>query len=347
MSKTLVISPSGNFYGSEQVLLDYLQHTRGNFDVMVPEGSAFANIIVEKAGRHQLISYSPTELRRTYLILFFQLLRGRYQTVYFNEAAHSKYAAILARAFRSVRFFVHVRIAEDTPAGRWRLVTGNNLQLISIAENIRDLLLPRASILLYDLYQFTDGPDEPLLKPGKVSVSVIGRITYTKGLAELGRLLSFLESEHPNHAYEFHLFGDIPFRLKDDPEIKRLQTHPAVVMEGFVNDKRAIYAKADIVLHLSKTEPLGRIFLEAIDACKPFAGFRAAGIGEIGKLTGLDDLLCEPDENDDSLNLYSALESIRVNYTASCARMKAARQKAISVFSPQHYAEVMDKMLLS
>lgn len=346
MSKTLVISPSGNFYGSEQVLLDYLRNTRAVFDVLVPEESAFANILSKELNSHQLLTFAPRELRRTYLLLSFQLLRGRYQVVYFNEAAHSRYAAILARAFRSVKFFVHVRITEDTPAGRWRLVTGNNLQLISIAENIRDLLLPRQSILLYDLYQFGKVQERRLHAPaGKYRVAVIGRITPTKGLVELGRLVQFLDSRHPDHPYEFHLFGDIPFQLKEDAEIRRLKASRSVVFEGFVQDKSAIYENADIVLHLAKAEPLGRIFLEAIDALKPFAGFNAAGIGEIGRLTGLTDQLCLPAE-DDSLNLYARLEEIRMNYALECERMRIAREKAMAVFSPEHYTAVMDQMLV-
>lgn len=346
MSKTLVISPSGNFYGSEQVLYDYLQQTSGSFDVMVPEDTAFAKMLANNLQRHQLLSYAATELRRTYLILSFQLLRGRYQVVYFNEAAHSRYAAILARAFRSVKFYVHVRIAEDTAAGRWRLVNSNNIQLISIAENIRDLLLPRQSLLLYDLYKFTPNGEQHVPAPaGKYRVGVIGRITYTKGLAELGRLVQYLQEFHPLHPYEFHLFGDIPFQLKDDPQIRQLMASPSVVFEGFVDEKTAIYEQTDIVLHLSKTEPLGRIFLESIDGLKPFAGFNTAGIGEIGKLTGLLEMLCTPSE-DDSPQLYKRLEEIRENYTAECRRMSAAKEKAIAVFSPEHYADVMDEMLV-
>ena len=40
-SKTLMVSPSGSFYGSEQVLYSHLDYTKKSYTVFVPFGSFF------------------------------------------------------------------------------------------------------------------------------------------------------------------------------------------------------------------------------------------------------------------------------------------------------------------
>ena len=155
MNKILVISPSGNFYGSEQVLLDYLHCTELCFDVMIPANSMFAEIAGKAKMPHQLIYFDDKRLKKLYLQLFMKLLSGKYDTVYLNEAGHSRYVLLLARLFRSKRFVIHVRIAEDTAASRWKLFSAKNTRLIAISENIRKQL-PCSCELLYDLYIFSD-----------------------------------------------------------------------------------------------------------------------------------------------------------------------------------------------
>jgi hypothetical protein len=48
MKKIIIISPSGNLYGSEQVLFDYLVHTSKFSYTFVPKNSIFASTLKKK-----------------------------------------------------------------------------------------------------------------------------------------------------------------------------------------------------------------------------------------------------------------------------------------------------------
>ena len=347
MNKVLVISPSGNFYGSEQVLLDYLKCTKQHFDVMLPVKSLFAEITGKAITGHRILYFNERHLKKFYLKLFLQLLAGKYNTVYINEAGHSRYLLLLAKFFLSKRFVVHVRIEEDTSVSRWKLFSAANTQLISISKNIEEKL-PYPSLLLYDLYTFSNNEDRPVaLTNGTVlNIGIIGRITFSKGLRELGKFMEYIKKHQPGSPYKFKMYGDIPVDLRNDPAIEKLKNNDTIEFMGFVESKKAIYKNIDIVLHLSKTEPLGRIFLEAIDEGKPLIGFNSAGIGEIGKLTGLEELLCDPLNENFPEEIFSKLEATRKNYPGYVASIAPKKKIAEAVFSAASYTEKLDNILL-
>lgn len=347
MSRILVISPSGNFYGSEQVLLDYLKHTKQHFDVVLPVNSLFSEIIHKAITKHRIWYFNEKHLMKFYLQLFMKLLAGKYDTVYINEAGHSRYLLLLAKFFPAKRFVIHVRITEDTAVSRWKLFSAANTQLISISKNIEGKL-PYPSILLYDLYSFSNKDHRPVALTDRtvLNIGIIGRITFSKGLRELGKFMDYIKKHQTESPYKFKMYGDIPVDLTNDPAIEKLKNNDTIEFMGFVESKKDIYNNIDIVLHLSKTEPLGRIFLEAIDEGKPLIGFKSAGIGEIGKLTGLEELLCDPLNENFPEEIFSKLEATRKNYPDYVAKIAPKKKIAATIFSPASYTEKLDNILL-
>lgn len=346
MSKILVISPSGNLYGSEQVLLDYLKSTKLHFDVMIPVKSKFLEEAKKVVFGHRILNFNDKQLKIFYLQVFFKLLIGKYNTVYINEAGHSKYILLLARIFRSKQFVIHVRIAEDTNISRWKNISDKNIRLISISKTISEKLQFK-STLLYDLYFFSNEYKiNTSYRNGEITkIGIIGRVTFTKGLLELEKLVDYITQNNLEGLYTFIMYGDITVDLESKPVIKKLKNNKAIEFRGFVASKKDIYNEIDIVLHLSKMEPLGRIFLEAIDEGKPFIGFNCAGIGEIGQLTGLDELLCNPVNDNFPKEMVIKLEKIRNSYQEYSEKVIAKKKIAAEIFSVSAYTTQMDYIL--
>ena len=346
MSKILIISPSGNLYGSERVLLDYLSGTQMVFDVALPKHSLLAQEAAKTLTGHRLLYFTGGDTKQFYTRLFFRLLIGKYKTVYINEAGHGKYIMLMARFFKSKHFVIHVRIAEDTATSRWRCFSAHNTRVISISENIRKKL-PCESMLLYDLYHFSK-EDKPLTVSAVLpilTIGIIGRIGFSKGLIELGRVIEYLQQDNRRNFYRFKLYGEIPAALINHPVIEKLKQTGNVLFMGFEASKKNIYHNIDMVLHMSKTEPLGRIFLEAIDEGKPFIGFNSDGIAEIGRLTGLDALLCDPVDDNFPEAFVTKLEHIRNQYGDCVAAVAEGKKKAIHVFNAALYTAQLDKVL--
>jgi hypothetical protein len=341
--KILIISPSGNFYGSEQVLSDYLHTTCFNADVMVPADSIFLKILTTSGTGHSVIPYDSNKLLMFYSRVFFWLLQGRYDVVYLNEAGHNKYINLLAGIFKNKKFLIHVRIKEDTEPSRWKK-TRDNVQLITISHFIKDLL-PLESTLLYDSFRFSEktiGLKENIINR-PLKVGIIGRISYSKGVNELRELLKFLNI-HGRNCYQIFLFGEEGSDIKGTGLLEEILEYPFVNLKGFVRDQQEMYSQIDIVLHLSKTEPLGRIFFEAIEECKPLIGFNAAGIGEIGKMTGLNELLIEVDK-DNSVEILKRLEMVRENYSSFVEKVADRKKRAAQILNIANYSNTLDKLM--
>jgi len=344
MSKPTIVSPSGNFYGSEQVLFDYLTGTSLVCTVWVPAASILLGKLTAAGSPHHIRTFDPRRLPLLYARLLAGLATGRIRTLYLNEAGHSRFAVLLARRFPRRKFVIHVRITEDTLSSRWPAAPLPNLRLISISRYIADkLALP--SELIGDPYLFGDRAVRREKKVSSVlTVGVIGRITLTKGLDKLVQLVEAAAGgEHTRHI-RFILFGDASSAVEEQPMIDRLKASPAVNMTGFVSAKDKIYGGLDAVLHMSAVEPLGRIFFEAIDYGLPFVGFDAAGIGEIGHATGLLQGLV-PDDAGWKDNMLRRLLQLDKEYAAFAATVGQQRTRCRELFSTEAYVRQIDKLI--
>ena len=343
MSKTIVISPSGNFYGSEQVLWEFLKDTGNHYTLYVPAESFFYQKLTREGTAHRLKTFDRGKLPFLYSRIFFSLLLGQADAVYLNEAGHSRFLLLLATVFPGKRFVVHVRMLEDAQESRWRKRLPSNVRVISISGSVGQKL-PFPSELIYDPYRFSASRPVPVKKdPNRLVIGIIGRVTVTKGLGRLPELSEYL-SEHAPGRFVFYLYGGISATEGDKELVDGLTRLPDVHLKGFMENKDEIYDSIDCVLHLSVEEALGRIFFEAIDYGKPFLGFKIAGIAEIGSLTGLEELLVRPDDHWTE-NLAARLLEVDSAYGRFAERVREARILATERFLPETYVGKIDKLI--
>lgn len=338
---TIIISPSGRYYGSEQVLYDYLTETSLSHLVYVPAKGLFANKILALKQQHRIRFFRSSFITLFYARLCCSLAIGKYSSVYCNEAGHVKYFVMLSRIFRKINFFIQVRINEDTEPDRWATTKPRNLEVLVISKFIQNKLNFN-TFLLYDPYRFQQ---QVVNTPAdsKLKIGVIGRISLAKGFNYLVELLNLCKEDNIN--YQFLLYGDPDPEMVADGLIDELKTYEHVQLMGFCNDKTSMYNSVSCVLHLCSTEPLGRIFLEAIDLAIPFVGFNAGGIGEIGKLTGLTELLVSPDEKNISAAFLGKLEYVEQEQRKLILTIKEKKKIAEKIFDLKKYTIHLDSFL--
>jgi glycosyltransferase involved in cell wall biosynthesis len=344
--KTLLISPSGNLYGSEQVLLDYLKSSELLVDVCVPKNSLLFKEIRYLNLKHNVILFNSSQIWILYIKIGFWLLFSMYKNVYINEAGHSRYVILLSYLFPYKKFFIHVRILEDTKSNRWKLKPLKNTKILTISKFIK-LHIKEESTLIYDPYIFKNNnplnynsPHTPL------KIGIIGRITKSKGIDKLLLILERIRKDDKSDLFQFCLFGDISKVESEKSLIHDIMIHDNVVSYGFIKKTENIYEEIDCVLHLNQFEPLGRIFIEAIDFKKPFIGFNSAGIEEIGILVDYQEqLISNIDEKFVEEIMYN-LDNLRFNYKYFMYLIDSSLLKAKEQFSVDHYIKVINSLLL-
>ena len=339
MRKVIVISPSGNFYGSEQVLYDYLRHTTYTYEVYVPHQSMFYNKL--KHGKHELFEF--TSVIKLYIQVFFKLLTGKYQTVYVNEAGHSRYIHLLAGLFPRVRFVIHIRILEDTVVEKWKSFRSSNTKLVTISRFVKSKL-PIDGVVVYDLFDFPDTfPEKRKKFQADLNVALIGRVSFSKGFKELVELAHEIDKRKISSIITINIYGDIMDEVAEDPGIEFLRSLSFVKFHGFVANE-LIYQNNDLVLHLSKMEPLGRIFFEAVSAGLPLVGFKSGGIGEIAGIAGLDDFVVEPGTHE-TVRLLDTIHSVKRQQSLE-EKLQHAFMRLKAEFGVPEYVATLDNLIV-
>ena len=342
-SDTIIISPSGNFYGSEQVLFDFLTHTNNAYRVYVPHHGRFVEKLVLQ-GKHKILPFANVKL--LYVKIFLLLATGKVKNIYCNEGAHIRYTKVLARFFKRSRFINHLRIVEDTNSARIGRLPPN-IALICISRYIAGFLpqyKPPVIETFYDPYISTGNVDHiRATDSNPLKAGIIGRISKTKGLANIEAFCDYLESNAANNL-ELHLIGDAD---KNNEEVSRLiekskgYQHVKVMFRGFIENKKDLYSSIDIVLHFSETEPLGRIFFEALDYGLPVIGFQAAGIGELAGELLIEDCMVSKKSGwqRDLLNKI-------LNIKTSMSKYQAAKEILETRFSVAAYCRSLEEIIL-
>ncbi len=326
--KRIIISPSGNLYGSENVLLDYLGTTKLQFHkIYVPENSKlFSHSILCKYKR--VCFY---DVKVLYLQLFFEILFRNVKVIYCNEGGHSRYLLFLAKIFPRRKFILHIRLLEDTYLNRLPKNTQVNFELIAVSQTIKQQINVSSQIIL-DGYNFSKLKPFEIKHNGILKIGIIGRITKSKGIQDLVDRYSLFQ----NSPIEFHFFGDEGIDINGLIEFKNLVN---VFFHGFISDKESIYDIIDLVVHLNGFESLGRIFFESLDYGKPFLGVNSGGIGEIAKLIDYNYVY-------DIESLFDTLLKLSNNQVEiNLEILVLAREKAMIVFSQDAYTTSVDKIL--
>jgi glycosyltransferase involved in cell wall biosynthesis len=324
----IIISPSGNLYGSENVLFDYLKNSSLNISkIFVPANSLFVAKLTESG--FKTLTFSNVKMLYFKIVLF--LFFNKCKSVYCNEAGHIKYMSILAALFPKVKFIIHVRILEDSDRIK---KSQNNLILISISETIQKRMSIKGK-LIYDGYDFgnLEGWKTPI--SNKLKVGIVGRVTKTKGI----EIFTNIFNELCGSNIEFHFFGDIDQDFSCTETFDNLKKSTNIFFHGFVNDKNLIYKKIDLLLHLNKDEPLGRIFFESLDFGIPFVGIKSGGISEISDI--IEYPYTYPIEEISNILIRISYQEMEFDFL----KLEYSRNRAIDFFSISKYSIELDNII--
>jgi hypothetical protein len=342
--RSIIISPAGNLYGSERVLLDFLLHTRNSYTVFIPNKGIFKDNLT--GVKHQIKYYSNSRLIRFYLrILVLGLIRP-VKTIYVNEGGHIKYIKVLSIILPWVKFIVHIRLIEDTNHARIGSVP-KNVALIAISDYIRQALPgnSRANIYsVHDPYPFQETSSIVKPKGSDLCISIIGRFTLSKGALLAAEYFNYID-QLINYKIQLHIFGTIEKNNRIDEILKSLSglKNIRIIQHGFVVNTSEIYGITDLVMHFNKQEPLGRIFLEAIDHFVPFIGFNMGGIGEIASVTGLEDFVVDSNSYWKE-KMLRIMNNINVDILSIRNRILKSKMIAKTEFSLSEYTNFVEKL---
>jgi hypothetical protein len=343
---SIIISPSGKLYGSEQVLLDYLRYSKGKFLIFTCGKDLLYSKLKRDFSQHQIFTFKKVKI--LYLRILYLCLTRRIHSIYLNEAGHTKFIILLSKIFNRVKFVVHVRLVEDAQPQRWPYKFNRNLKVLSVSNFIQKILSVE-NTLIYDPYFFSvdgGGQRQKMLRTG-LQIAVIGRVSATKGIGRIIQLLEVVKEMGYQEVFYFKLYGDIMPDVVENGMYESLKRYPNIAICGYEPVKEKIYNSVDCVLHASDVEPLGRIFLEAIDYHKPFIGIKGGGVGEIGDLLHLHSLLIHADELSTSGQFLRKLLFVRDNYELMVQEIAGKKKLAMDIFSPGHYAQKIDSLLLN
>jgi hypothetical protein len=336
-NKIAIISPSGNFYGSEQVLFDYLKSTELRFKVLAPQRSKFLSILKKLQDQHEVCNFKNVYF--LYSRLFLELLLGRISALYSNEGGHINWLLVLARIFPKANIIVHIRILEDI--ARIPANLPSNIKIVTISNFMMELIDKRyCPILIYDPFTFSkiDGIRNRANKP--LRIGIIGRISFNKGLNEIYNLVKSISigDELNSKDVNFLFFGAESIDHKSQSIINKLKELDKKIcyFHGFV-DNNEIYQNIDVVLHLAKKEPLGRIFFEALNSEIPIVGFKSGGIGELGKITKLEDNLVNCENDDWIQQIIEIIKNINYDYNGNIKKVSNSKESYKNYFSQKIY----------
>jgi hypothetical protein len=349
--KSIVISPSGNLYGSENVLFDYLYHSKLDHLIYVPENSDFHKRLsaTNFTSSHRLKTFDKNQLKQFYFSIFLKFLFGQIDVLYINEGGHIKYLKLLARIFRKKKFVVHVRMIYDCLPERIGLKLRGNIKIIAISNYVASPL-EAAKInytVLYDGFDFDkkNSIKKELTKNKLLRIGIIGRVTKTKGTMNLLPIIEELDKLNVLPMFKFYFFGETFFEGKEEGSFKRmLEKYPNnISLLGF-KDSEDIYNEIDAVLHLCQEEGLGRVFFESIKNEKPFLGFDLAGIAEIGHLSKLTKLLVNPYHDNWAKSMAINIKDLIENNSQHLDAIKKSKSELFDL-NTINYANKIDSIL--
>ena len=342
-----IVSPSGALYGSEQVLWDFLNETKHHYTVYVPSNSLFSNKL-RHMQNHNIKEFF--NIKWLYFIILLRIMLGRIKSLYINEAGHVRYINILARLFSKVRFYLHVRILEDTRAERLQ-TSLPNVHIFAVSQFIAKAIINciHNINIIYDPYKLINGIASPSFnatKSDNIHIGVVGRVTPSKGLKEIVSFCNYLESLKMRNI-TMHFFGDIELVHEDVQyfyQSKNKYHYLTLKFHGFVESKDTMYNQIDVLVHFNPNEPLGRVFFEALDFGIPAIGFDSGGIGEIAQILGLQEQMVNINSGWEKYMLDKVLSVTRS--TENSKKYMTARLKLTKRFSSKKYCERLESYIL-
>lgn len=307
--RVLIVEPSGNMWGSERVLLDFLQNAplvpAWEFGVCCPPATPIlkplSRLPVQVFQTFAVNLHLTSRARR--LLTTARLLktarRFKPQLIYVNQAGATRIALAVGRLLR-VPIVTHVRLVEDVAyIQSLRADTAALPKVICISNYIYHLFVNAPGIchkqvvMMYDPYS-PQSAWQKLPSTGADSapdpvVSCVGRLARIKGqdvllqaVAALKRDGLMLRALFIGAAGSNDSSGDDLRRLASDLEIA-----DRVEWLGYQEEVIPRTARCVAQVCPSHSEPLGRVIFEAWDAgTVPIAWSGSGGSAEIIEASG-------------------------------------------------------------
>ncbi|HUQ66870.1 MAG TPA: glycosyltransferase [Flavitalea sp.] len=242
---------------------------------------------------------------------------------------------------------MHVRLVEDTCKGRWPQLKNQltNITVLSVSQYISERL-PLQNIQLYDPYKFdrTVVSGRYAHSDAPLKVGIIGRISKTKGINIIIDLLELIKFNGKEEQFMFYFYGEITGDI-DYSTYERIVAFQNIRLITFEPDKEKMYKSIDCILHASSAEPLGRIYLEAIDFFKPLIGIKKGGIGEISGLLNYDNLMVSGNRENLHKELFEKLMIIKQSYYKIEQDLLRVKNDASELFDCLKYTAAIDNLI--
>nr|KAI8731792.1 phosphatidylinositol N-acetylglucosaminyltransferase subunit A [Biomphalaria glabrata] len=149
-------------------------------------------------------------------------------------------------------------------------------------------------------------PDPTQRQPGKITVVVISRLVYRKGIDLLAGIIPTITSKYPQ--VQFIVGGDGPKRILLEEVREQFQLHDRVKMLGSLQHSmiRDVLVQGDIMLNTSLTEAFCIAIIEAASCGLQVVSTKVGGIPEVLPPELL--YLAEPNSQAMTLELEKAIE---------------------------------------
>jgi glycosyltransferase involved in cell wall biosynthesis len=285
-ARALVVEPAGNLWGSERVLLDFVNSVTGSpwqIAVCCPPNTP----IVDRLAKLPLALYPAfvAGLHRRSRVhrlgaaagLLAAALRFRPHLIYVNQAGATRIALLVGRLLR-IPVAAHVRLVQDVAYVQSLSAGARELPLVlCISRYIRDLFedpvldFQRRLVVMYDPYppqrEWVDLSQHEPTAPGHV-FACVGRLTKVKGQDLVLRAVDHLKREGiPVHVHFYGTGepGDM-FKAELAELAGDLGISGQIHWHGFQEEIPSRIASAAALICPSHAEPLGRVIFEAWDA---------------------------------------------------------------------------------
>lgn len=338
--RALVVEPSGNLWGSERVLLDFLgvaskAESGWHIGVCCPPNTPIIEqlctlpvevVPVFQANLHLL--GRAQRLRAT--LALWRAARGfRPDLIYVNQAGATRIALAVGRLI-GVPVITHVRLAEDVAYVASLGASAKALpKVICISHVIRREFEGQKAVsleqleMIYDPYTMHAQEKTTALdfdfQLGEPVWSCVGRLAHIKGQDVLLQALAVLQSVGVSSRALF--VGAAGPRDDFDGELKRLShelnIEEQVTWAGFQGEALSHLKRCAAQVCPSRGEPLGRVVFEAWDAgTLPVAWKGSGGPAEVIEQSGGGLLYAEQNGESLAATLQTVLAMKSENKTA-------------------------------
>lgn len=293
----LILDPAGNLWGSEKVLLDFLNSNlvqNTNIGLCCPPNTPLAKAAI-KLGVIVYPYFKSNLHRRSKLLrfiaaigLFIACVRHKADVMYINQAGATRVGLFVGRILKTP-VVPHVRLLEDVYYIERLNSTAKNMPFIIvisefIADAFKDKNVKNRVRVIYDAYELQHYSSDGQAVMEKRSLCCAGRLVPMKGQDVLISAVAVLFKRKLKATLD--IYGEGLQGENFETDLKRLvcQSHldSHITFKGYFQNVPAEMRSYWAMICPSHIEPLGRVIFEAWDAgILPIVGKFSGGAAEV------------------------------------------------------------------